>query len=114
MYITWDKFDVGWYSNIPAQKRRKGNQSTSQKYYYKDIITAFDIETTYIKEIDQSVMYIWQWQFGSETTVIGRSWYDFKKFIKALEAKSMLTTPVTAAAEPKPPLKRFAKLIPSV
>lgn len=89
MYITWDKFDVGWYSSIPAQKRKKGNQSTSQKYYYKDIITAFDIETTYIKEIDQSVMYIWQWQFGSETTVIGRSWYDFKKFIKALEEQML-------------------------
>ena len=52
MYITPDKFDVGWYASIPAQKRKKGNQSTSQKYYYKDIITAFDIETTYIKEID--------------------------------------------------------------
>ena len=84
MYITWDKFDVGWYANIPAQKRKKGNQSTKQKYYYKDIITAFDIETTYIKEIDQSVMYIWQWQFGSEVTVIGRRWYELKKFITAL------------------------------
>lgn len=85
MYITWDKFDVGWYSLIPAQKRKKGNQSTSQKYYYKDIITAFDIETTYIKEIDQSVMYIWQWQFGSDVTVIGRTWWQFKKFIRALK-----------------------------
>lgn len=84
MWITPDKFDVGWYSNIPAQKRKKGNQSTKQKYYYKDIITAFDIETTYIKEIDQSVMYIWQWQFGEDVTVVGRTWYDFKRFIKAL------------------------------
>ena len=85
MWITPDKFDVGWYANLPAQKRRKGNQSTSQKYYYKDIITAFDIETTYIKEIDQSVMYIWQWQFGEEITVVGRTWYEFKRFIKALK-----------------------------
>ena len=85
MWITPDKFDVGWYSNIPALKRKKGNQSTKQKYYYKDIITAFDIETTYIKEIDQSVMYIWQWQFGEDVTVVGRTWYDFKRFIKALK-----------------------------
>ena len=84
MYITPDKFDVGWYENIPAQKRKKGNQSTSQKYYYKDIITAFDIETTYIKEIDQSVMYIWQWQLGDSCTVVGRTWWDFKKFIRIL------------------------------
>lgn len=84
MYITPDKFDVGWYANIPAQKRKKGNQSTSQKYYYKDIITAFDIETTYIKEIDNSVMYIWQWQLGDNCTVVGRTWYEFKRFINAL------------------------------
>lgn len=85
MWITPDKFDVGWYANLPALKRKKGNQSTKQKYYYKDIITAFDIETTYIKEIDQSVMYIWQWQFGKDVTVVGRTWYDFKRFIKALK-----------------------------
>ena len=84
MYITPDKFDVGWYECIPAQKRKRGNQSTSQKYYYKDIITAFDIETTYIKEIDNSVMYIWQWQLGNNCTVVGRTWYEFKRFIKTL------------------------------
>ena len=85
MYITPDKFNVGWYSCIPAQKRKRGNQSTKQKYYYKDIITAFDIETTYIKEIDQSVMYIWQWQFGSDVTVVGRTWWDFKRLLRALK-----------------------------
>lgn len=85
MYITPDKFDVGWYANLPAQKRKKGNQSTTQKYYYIDIITAFDIETTYIKEIDQSVMYIWQWQFGPDVSVVGRTWWDFKRFLRALK-----------------------------
>lgn len=85
MYITPDKFDVGWYARIPAQKRKKGNQSTKQKYYYKDIITAFDIETTYIKEIDQSVMYIWQWQFGPDVSVVGRTWWDLRRFIRALK-----------------------------
>lgn len=85
MYITPEKFDVGWYENIPSQKRKKGNQSTRQRYYYKDIITAFDIETTYINEIDQSVMYIWQWQFGEEVTVIGRTWWDLKKFLRILK-----------------------------
>lgn len=85
MYITPDKFDVGWYARIPAQKRKKGNQSSKQKYYYKDIITAFDIETTYIKEIDQSVMYVWQWQFGPDISVVGRTWWEFKRFLRALK-----------------------------
>ena len=85
MYITYKDFNYQEFMEIPEQKRRKGNQATSQRFYYKDIITAFDIETTYIKEIDESVMYIWQWQFGSMCTVIGRTWYELMQFIKELE-----------------------------
>ena len=85
MYITWEQFDYEKFMQIPEQHRNRGNQSTSQRYYYKDIITAFDIETTYIKEIDESVMYIWQWQFGSDCSVIGRTWYELMQFIKKLE-----------------------------
>lgn len=85
MTITYEDFDYNWFKDLPVQKRKKGNQSSSQKYYYKDIITAFDIETTYIKEIDNSVMYIWQWQFGSKCTVIGRDWYSLRNFLKELK-----------------------------
>lgn len=84
MYITFDKFDFMWFDSVPVQKRKRGNQSSSQKYYYKDLITAFDIETTYIKEIDNSVMYIWQWQFGEDCTVIGRTWDELRMFMKKL------------------------------
>lgn len=85
MYYTYDQFNYEWFKDIPLQSRKPGNQSTTQRYYYKDIVTAFDIETTYIKEIDQSVMYIWQWQFGSEYTIIGRDWYSLRLFIDKLE-----------------------------
>lgn len=84
MTIEYTQFDHVWLNNIPQQKRNKGNPKTSQKFYYKDIVTAFDIETTYIKEIDQSVMYIWQWQFGHEVTVIGRTWDELRQFMKEL------------------------------
>jgi hypothetical protein len=50
-----------------------------------DLVTAFDIETTYLKEVDQSVMYIWQWQFGDVCTVIGRSWFELKQFMRKLQ-----------------------------
>lgn len=84
MYITYDKFDFAWFKKIELQRRKAGNQSSKQKFYYKDIITAFDIETTYIKEIDQSVMYIWQWQFGPNCSVIGRTWHELIVFIDEL------------------------------
>lgn len=65
-------FDYDWFRSIPSKKRKQGNQSSSQKFYYKDIVTAFDIETSTIPEIQQAVMYIWQWQFGDKCTVISR------------------------------------------
>ena len=85
MTITYEQFDYEWFKSIALQKRKRGNQSSSQKYYYVDIITAFDIETTYIKEIDNSVMYIWQWQFGDKCTVIGRTWYELRLFLAELK-----------------------------
>lgn len=64
-------------------KRPAGNPSRrgKNKRRYKDLITAFDIETTSIDEIRQSVMYIWQWCFFWDDenyfVVIGRTWSEF-------------------------------------
>ena len=74
------EFDFEWFNKIKMQTRKAGNPGTKKKVKYKDIITAFDIETTRIVEIEQSVMYIWAWQFGKEYTVIGRTWEEFLWF----------------------------------
>lgn len=76
--IAPEQFDFEWLKNIKVQPRSVGNPGTKTKLYYKNIITAFDIETTRIKEIEQSVMYMWQWQFGKLYTVIGRTWEQFE------------------------------------
>lgn len=60
---------------IPKVPRKKGSKP------YLDIITAFDIETTRLPEIEQSVMYIWQFQYGLDQTVTGRTWEDFFQFL---------------------------------
>lgn len=69
---------------LKVLKRKKGNQGTRNRTKYMDIITAFDIETSRIKEIEQSIMYIWQWQIGFDVTVIGRTWTEFVEFAKLL------------------------------
>lgn len=74
--IRPDQFDFVKFRNIPIQKRKVGNQS-GKKDRYKDIITAFDIETTRIREIEQSVMYVWQWAFDDDLCVVGRTWEEF-------------------------------------
>ena len=63
------------YKIIERNKRKKGSKS------YLDVVTAFDIETTRIKEIDQSVMYIWALQFDLDTTIVGRTWDEFFEMI---------------------------------
>lgn len=61
---------------IPKVPRKKGSKP------YLDIVTAFDIETTRLPEIEQSVMYIWQFQYGFDQTVTGRTWEDFFQFLE--------------------------------
>ena len=65
-----------YFRNCPMVKNRRGNPA-GKKRHYVGITTAFDIETTLLEDIQQSVMYIWQWQFGEDYTVIGRTWEEF-------------------------------------
>lgn len=61
---------------------------------YLDHITAFDIETTRIEEIDNSIMYIWQFAIDAETVIIGRTWDEFDallhKIIDGMRGKQTL------------------------
>lgn len=86
MIIEPDEFDFTWFESLQKEKRNRGNQGGTRKKDYKGIVTAFDIETTRIKTIEQSVMYVWQWQFDEEYTVIGRTWEQFEEFAHHLKA----------------------------
>lgn len=86
MIIPPEKFPYDWLYEIPLVKRKSGNQKTRKRIKYKDIITAFDIETTRLVDIEQSIMYIWQWQFGDEYTVVGRTWEQFETFQRKLSS----------------------------
>lgn len=84
MIIPPEKFPYDWLYEIPLVKRKSGNQRTKKRTKYKDLITAFDIETTRLADIEQSIMYVWQWQFGDEYTVVGRTWEQFEVFQRKL------------------------------
>ena len=86
MIIPPEKFPYDWLFEIPLVKRKAGNQRTRKRIQYKDLITAFDIETTRLQDIEQSIMYVWQWQFGDEYTVVGRTWEQFEAFQRKLKA----------------------------
>ena len=74
-----------YFAKPPLLKNRKGNPG-GKKRHYIGITTAFDIETTLIDSVEQSIMYIWQWQFGEDYTVIGRTWDEFLDLQKRIKA----------------------------
>lgn len=79
--IKYNEFPFELVKDIKPQMRRAGEKG---RFLYKNAITAFDIETTYLKEYDRSLMYIWQFQFDEYYTVIGRTWNDFRYFINGM------------------------------
>ena len=68
-----------------------GNPGMRNRPRYIDLVTAFDIETTRLKDIEQSFMYIWQWQFGPDVTVVGRTWEEFTEFCLELKKWILFT-----------------------
>ena len=84
--LSPDEFPWAWWRLRKWQKRGPGNPATRSKTEYLDVVTAFDIETTRIPEIEQSVMYIWQWQFADRCCVVGRTWPELSSFIGRLTA----------------------------
>lgn len=90
-----DEFEYSKVNRIPDAKRKRGNPRTRKNIIYKDIICAFDIETTALHDIKQSFMYVWQFAFGSDTVVMGRTWKEFRDFIiklsEHLEGRRLVT-----------------------
>ena len=62
--------------DCPRIKNKAGNPGRKNKPIIIDMVCAFDIETSFLRDIEQSFMYIWQFQLG-EYTMIGRTWEEF-------------------------------------
>lgn len=83
MIYKVENFPVCIIGQTECQPRRRQNVGGRQKLKYKNLVCAFDIETTFIEEITQSVMYMWQFQI-EDYTIIGRTWNEFKFLIQKL------------------------------
>lgn len=86
MIVDINDFNPQYIKDLNIQTRPSGNQGGRRNIYYKDIVCAFDIETTTIKEIEQSIMYIWQFQIGEEVTVIGRYWEEYLSLLNMIQS----------------------------
>lgn len=77
-----ETFPYEKFAAVPFLTRKRGNQGVKaeNRKVYRDIVTAFDIETTRLEDVEQSIMYIWQWHFYGIGTVFGRTWEEFNEF----------------------------------
>lgn len=57
------------------------------RFQYNAQVCAFDIETTALTEIEQSVMYIWQFAI-EDYVIVGRTWEEFKTLVNWLNTLS--------------------------
>lgn len=89
MAMPWtdvSHFDYSIIDKLRNVARSKGNNGTKSRKIYKNIWCAFDIETTRL-EGDNSIMYVWSFQFGEYCTVMGRTWEEYKAFLRKLKSK---------------------------
>ena len=84
-YIKSVDFNISLYEKFGYLKRNVGNNGGKSRYTYVNAVCAFDIETTYFGEIEQSAMYIWQMSLDNEIVIIGRTWKEFQKMIMKID-----------------------------
>lgn len=82
-------YDYTRIQNIPCLHDTRSNKGTKKKKSYKNCMCAFDIETTRLPNIEQSIMYIWQFTIlfledNHIDTIIGRTWTEFELHLSQL------------------------------
>ena len=86
-----DLLDGVEIAKVKRGQKYPHDRQTDERYYYLDMITSFDIETSKEKYGSgftewRSWMYIWQWQFGERFTVIGRTWDEFINLVDLINS----------------------------
>ena len=76
-----ERYEPGTYpyykiKELDSEKRRRGNQRTKKRREFLHNIAAFDIETTRLEDVEQSVMYVWQFAIEGVGVCIFRSFYN--------------------------------------
>lgn len=82
-----DDFDYQWLEECGRLKRKQGQRQHKGRTYM-NVVSAFDTETTRIKELENSVMYIWQYAFYKNVDdyriLVGRTWSELNVFMNKL------------------------------
>lgn len=85
MIIAPEQYVEGTLAAIQEQKRARGNPKTKAKTRYKDVICTFDIETSRLRDVEQSIMYIWMLHLHQHCTIFGRTWEQLHTLLQQFQ-----------------------------
>ena len=77
--------DYTIFKKFKPCRNPRGNPHTTKVKHYLDCICTFDIESSRVADIEQSVMYIWQFNVNAELTVYGRTWPQFFTMLQKIK-----------------------------
>lgn len=83
-FIDYSEITDEYYSIITKAPIIEGRNKNRKYPSVIDMVCAFDIETTYLAEIDDSCMYTWQLSVEGQG-LLGRQWSEFYELMENLE-----------------------------
>lgn len=94
-WISPDLWDPATVTRAPYAKCKVGNPGKKRKRKIRDVLCAFDIETSHVPGREDAMLYHWQLQIGiGNPTIHGRTWDDlrlmFSRLREALGEKDKL------------------------
>lgn len=78
---TCRTFPYSLVTEAESVVKPEGNSGGKGKKEYIDAVCSFDIESTNIPSLRQSVMYIWQFSYNNQALAYGRTWEEFRVFL---------------------------------
>ena len=78
--------DYSIFNEFKPCRNPRGNPHRSKYKKYLNCLCTFDIESTRLADIEQSVMYIWQFNINGQVTVIGHYWPEFFDMLKKIKS----------------------------
>lgn len=84
-WITPDQWDPATVKKAKYAKCNVGNPGKKRSRKIKDVLCAFDIETSHVPDRQDACLYHWQLQIGLDTpTIHGRTWDDLRLMISRI------------------------------
>ena len=85
-WLEWKYVDFSFLRNVKYAKRDRGNQRLKKLRNIKNILCAWDIETSVLPGEEQSYVYHWQFQLGFDMpTIYGRTIEEFRLCLDRIE-----------------------------